>query len=386
MEKLYCAHCGEELDINEGFFVDDELYCEDCLDELFVECDDCGEYIRRDEVIETGNGRIVCEDCLDRYYTRCEDCGEYYPADEMNIVTSLGDTDYYICDDCRNYGDYYRCDNCGDLFHADDMRGDYCLECYDEIFDDILEYHGFDDWHGYFVSNINESVLKGFELEVQSGDRRYLVDELKDIVGDFCVYEQDGSLDDDDGVEIISNPFTMQWLYQNEGMFADMMKCVKNNCYDTYRTGLHIHVDREQLTNETSLSEDEVIDNILILMEVFQDELTKFSRRNKDELNEWAKFLTNGEVKKHVIDAMKNGRRYRAVNLTNENTIEFRIFNSTHELSELFASIELVDNIVNLAKHDIDGLSWNDLVSKGKYVTQYTYDSDTRVDLFDIAC
>lgn len=278
------------------------------------------------------------------------------------------------------------CANCGDLFHVDDMRGDYCLECYDEKMGGILNYHEFQDWEEHFVSNRNESTLKGFELEVESSYRTNLVNELHDIVGDFCVYETDGSLDDDDGVEIISNPFTMQWLYDNESMFSSMMEVVRDNCYDTRSAGLHIHVDKEQLTNGTSLSVDEVIDNILIIMEVFQDELTEFSRRDATDLYEWARFLTDGVVKKSVIDSSKGRGRYKALNITNSDTIEFRIFNSTHELSELFDAIELVNNIVELAKSNIDGLMWKDLIKNGKYVTQYSYESDSKVNLLDIAC
>lgn len=40
-----CTHCGRELDEYEGTCVGDELLCEDCVTDLCVVCDRCGETI-----------------------------------------------------------------------------------------------------------------------------------------------------------------------------------------------------------------------------------------------------------------------------------------------------------------------------------------------------
>jgi hypothetical protein len=140
----------------------------------------------------------------------------------------------------------------------------------------------------------------------------------------------------------------------------------------------------------TDLTQDEVIDNILIIMETFKDELTSFSRRDSHRLRQWAKFLTDdGEVvKKSKIDSKKKYSRYQALNLTNDNTIEFRIFKSTTDLKTFVATVELVDNIVNLAKGNINGLTWDKIVAKGRYLQDVSNKlvgtTDTVVKLDDV--
>jgi hypothetical protein len=62
-----------------------------------------------------------------------------------------------------------------------------------------------------------------------------------------------------------------------------------------------------------------------------------------------------------------------ALNLTKRNTIEFRLFKGTLNFKTLMATLELVDNIVEIAKSmSIDGLVWNDIIThNGKYITEY---------------
>lgn len=299
-----------------------------------------------------------------------------------------------ICADCgceidyedytNSDGDYNYCDDCGGYFHTDNGQfiGDmfYCDDCAEEHYDGIMEYHDFDDWTYNFVDNEDESILKGFELEVEGNNHREMVEELKYIMGNFCVYERDGSLDN--GFEIISNPFTMPYMYANENMFKNALESLQSNGYTSHnngRCGLHVHVNRWQLTDGSVLSTDEVIDNILLIMETFKEEIVKFSRRKSSQISRWCAFLS--DIDSHVelnyksIKECKDEHRYNryvALNLSNSNTIEFRIFRGTLKYESFMACIELVDNICNIAKGNIDGLTWNDLISNGKYVNDYS--------------
>lgn len=36
-EMICCAHCGEEIELDEAYFMDDEPCCVDCLDDLTVD-------------------------------------------------------------------------------------------------------------------------------------------------------------------------------------------------------------------------------------------------------------------------------------------------------------------------------------------------------------
>lgn len=64
--KGTCTMCGAE---NEDLTIVDELnhVCEDCLDNEFILCDECGEYWRYDAIkfYNLKDGRTLCEHCAE---------------------------------------------------------------------------------------------------------------------------------------------------------------------------------------------------------------------------------------------------------------------------------------------------------------------------------
>lgn len=387
--EIICKDCGAIIDVeNEDYIeIDDKYVCKDCMDD-YVQCEECGEWCSVDDVqwIESEDA-YICQDCLDSEFTQCEDCGGYHRIDDMYLVTNSYGDDYYICEHCRDYGDYYRCASCGELFHADDLRYheghdcDYCENCY-PYNENIMDYHDFDDWQPYTIENENESILKGFELEVSGDDGDYVAGLLKDVLGDFAVYEEDGSVD---GFEIITNPFSRQyWAKNSEKFKKEVFKILNKYGYDNCNCGLHVHVNREQLATDDLFSDD-VIDNIILIMETFKAELIKFSRRSRSDLAQWASFLTD-DGEELVFEELKKKKsrkgRYCALNITNSDTVEFRIFKGTLDYNELMATLELVDNIVDIARSNkLDGLTWNDIVSfGGSFIADYVNDCNIESD------
>lgn len=355
-EFSFCACCDEPHAIEDMIWVDHLGYvCQDCIDEVCFQCDDCGEYVVNDErnqvTGERGEVRHVCNNCLENSYFWCEGCGSYHPESEMHWDS---DSDCYYCDDCY-----------------EEHRNDYL----------VMGYHDFNDWKPHYVTTKNEGIMKGFELEIEDADVRDDARIVKDYMDDFVVMEEDGSLSR--GFEIISHPFTTEYFNTFMGRaFKSMLEELdRDGCTSgESNSGLHIHVSRECLTYNTALSEDEVIDNIIMIMESFRNELMKFSRRTEENMENWAAFISTQksdfELSYKWIKANKCGDRYYALNLTNSNTIEFRIFNGTLNFRDFMASLELVDNIVEIArKGNIDGLTWTDIVTYGGvYIVDYVND------------
>ena len=62
-----------------------------------------------------------------------------------------------------------------------------------------------------------------------------------------------------------------------------------------------------------------------------------------------------------------HGSRYTCVNLTNADTIEFRMFRGTLKLNTLIATLQLVDHICDAAifmsDDELHDLSWSSFVS-----------------------
>ena len=72
-----------------------------------------------------------------------------------------------------------------------------------------------------------------------------------------------------------------------------------------------------------------------------------------------------GEMLEHVKKG--HGSRYTCVNLTNADTIEFRMFRGTLKLNTLIATLQLVDHICDAAifmsDDELHDLSWSSFVS-----------------------
>ena len=73
----------------------------------------------------------MCDDCLENYYRQCHDCGEYHRESRMTYVDSIED---YVCRDCLEEN-YCFCDDCGEYFRSGDLTEhngrwlcDSCLE------------------------------------------------------------------------------------------------------------------------------------------------------------------------------------------------------------------------------------------------------------------
>ena len=388
---IICSVCGcpiHETEKVEADLKTGEPMCEHCYLEHFSFCACCDEPHAIEDMEYIDGYGYVCQDCIDEVCFQCDDCGEYVVNDEHNQVTGERGEVRHVCDNCLE-NSYFWCDGCGSYHPESEMHWDsdvdcyYCEECYEEHRDDylVMGYHDFNDWELHYVDSKNEGIMKGFELEIENADTRDDARTVNSYMDGFVVMEEDGSLDN--GFEIISHPFTTEYFNTYRGKsFEKMLKALyENGCTSGENdSGLHIHVSRECLTYNTTLSEDEVIDNIIMIMESFRNELMKFSRRTEKKMEKWAAFISTQksdfELSYKWIKANKCGDRYQALNLTNSKTIEFRIFNGTLNFRDFMASIELVDNIVEIArKGNIDGLTWDDIVTHGGvYIADYVND------------
>ena len=77
-EVRICDYCGRVLAEEEGTPVDDELLCDDCVEEHCVTCDHCGETIWEQNSV-SDEDTCLCQDCFDAHYYRCESCGQIVP-------------------------------------------------------------------------------------------------------------------------------------------------------------------------------------------------------------------------------------------------------------------------------------------------------------------
>lgn len=335
LPKLVCTDCGEEFPKDELYPFSGELLCLDCLEAKPVLCSCCGDRIWRDDDAGSEN-QPLCQNCFDRYYERCSDCNELISRDNA----------------------MYRSDT------------PYCQECYLALCDNNAI-------HDYYFKPTpifygNGKRFFGVELEIdgagEDSDNAAEILHIANAEQPLAYCKHDGSLDE--GFEIVTHPMTLDF-HLHSMPWERIVEEAKKLGYTSHQAGtcgLHVHVNRTAF-GSTESTQDAAIARVLFFFEKFWDELLKFSRRTQGQLNQWAARYGYKDQPKEILDHAKSGRhagRYTAVNLTNADTVEFRMFRGTLKYNTLIATLELLDCIIDAAIYltddDLKAMSWSSFV------------------------
>lgn len=379
-EKIYCCECGEELQGAMYHIGCDDYICEDCRDNYYSYCEDCDALVPNEEITDVENNRrFVCASCAE-YYCNCDHCGNLFSEECLAVDT------YYItlCSDC--YDDYYfTCEDCGEVYHVDNGRyiDDcvYCESCASDHEVDILPYNT----KPTPVFFGGDRAGYGLEVEIDNGnDREEAARDIQAAGEDHIYLKEDGSLSYK-GMEIVTHPATLDY-HVNNFPWNDICQTALSYGYrshDTDTCGLHIHASRS-LFGDSILEQDLTIAKIMLLVDRWYDtHIVQFTRRNLSKMQRWAG-KPNADIRPEDGDieaihkAKKQaGDRYRAINLCNYNTIEFRFFRGTLRRDTIIASIQWVDTIIrycrNTALKDLFNTSWEDIFSNTEHaeLTEY---------------
>lgn len=367
---VQCANCGEWIKRDESITgPDGEDYCESCSDNLFFYCEECGCTEWADDCViiadnpyqrRCGNVSYVCRDCAGRVAYQCEDCGEWY-------TDGIQDTrDGYRCEDCLE--DYCYCEECGEYVHYDewDSEAEMCCRCAEENGCHLigqyhdrprLEYIGkcLASWRGVWRGI-------GIELEIDrdESDReaeKDTAERLKEIAGDSIYFNRDGSLSH--GFEIITQPHTVAAFYSMK--WEEMLNTCKDNGYtshDAGTCGLHLHISREMF-GSTEERQGVAISKLIRFYDCFYNDILKVSRRTPEQAERWAnRYGThNRREAEEYGKKKKDAGRYYAVNNTNHATVEIRITRGTLNYNTFMACIDFMLTIAKNSRR----ISWKNV-------------------------
>lgn len=309
------------------------------MEENTIVCTHCGRAIPADE--NSGNESTpLCESCYDNHYTTCEHCGR------LILYT---DAHYERNDDDEEYP--------------------YCGRCFNQL------EHGIHDY-SYKPEPIfygTGPLYMGVELEIdnagesnRNADAVMLVGNAGDHDHIYC--KHDGSLED--GFEIVSHPMSFDY-HMNRMPWSEVIAEARSLGYLSHQAGtcgLHIHVSRDAFGTDR-YEQEEAIARVLFFVEKHWEELLKFSRRTQHQLDQWAARYGYQSEPQEILDnaKYKNRRgRYTAVNLTNADTIEFRMFRGTLKLNTFLATLQMVERIcdvaISLSDKELKDMSWTTFV------------------------
>lgn len=394
-----CAICGAVYDTSDMTATTDGNYvCDDCLEDgsafdSYEYCERCGDLTPIDEMrtvnvlVSRGQGTETwCYDCCEDHARACDDCGELWSdnyIDCYEVTGSTGNTETRdICSSCYE-DDYYVCEGCGNLVS---FTNAYVDECGDAYCPACCEHEGKLKPYGktyatnfYKISQDPYAAIGlylGVELETEAtrdGCPEDLAADICDGIGEDRVEcKHDGSLES--GCEIVTQPMTPAYHLGDTGIWSDVVRICHGHgatSHDNGNCGMHIHVSRSALSSDGDFSPTWCLDR---LMSTHRAAWVKFARRScgmswcsideqepdtatpaRDKYDDWREEY--------------HGDRYRAVNLTNSATVEWRLCRGSLNLETIRASIEMIAGLVLVcdkyadAGTDPDGKSWGDLIA-----------------------
>ena len=289
---------SEMVELTGGYWL-----CSQHSDRAII-CESCSDVVIDDDAHAVGYD-MWCTDCCDNYAFWCEDCCEYAPND-------------YAIDHQHN----------GDLLEYNDTPP--------------LVFYG-NDPHGYFL---------GLELEMEDNTGCSISSGVEMVstakgLGNHFFCKSDGSLYD--GMEMVSHPMTLAYWQSKRDDFAALTSALRSlgmRSWDTDSAGIHVHVSASAFDSDRHL---------WLFQQMFYrnpDSIAKYAGR---ESQRWARIrVEKGDVTMYT-KVRKDGRyrgldRYMAVNLTNSNTIEVRVFRGSLNPNRVYANLELVHALVEYTR------------------------------------
>lgn len=365
-EAIYdvCDCCGFAIEREESIFCEDDgsIYCDECAEDELIYCDFTNEFHFSDNMILLEDTEEYCfEDYARRHFYRCYHCNSYY---KRSYEGSYDDNDDWYCQNCfdNGYGYFYNNDDCDCLDDYHYSKNNRTVEFYNTL-------------------NETREIVPhmGFELEVDKGIGSIsdAIDEIRDLFPEyFFSFESDSSLDN--GWENISQPASLSWHLDNMHYYKNMFNIITNEgfkSHDSGTCGFHIHIDKSYFGDKLDSSEAK----LLYLFQKHWDCLLRFSRRTSGQVSDWAgKYDKNYEgTLSQIVKKGKSGclTRYRAVNLTNSNTIEIRLWRGTMNPETFEATLKFTARLAEICKTiptvQLAKMSFSDLLGNDSTILSY---------------
>lgn len=329
-----CERCNCDVHSDDLCAHDDMLLCQDCHDNLVADCADCGEAGTREDMRHIDQHGHVCDSCSEDWYT-CETCDCDVQADYTHSSPS-GET---MCESCYHDNVSY-CEHCEDDYWLHD--GPQC-DCESES--DQATIHGYNyKPDPVFFGNVPNGAFLGLELELECGSGRHsdMAELVRERLGDYGYLKSDGSLRN--GFEIVTHPASVA-EHGARFPWSTLGELVSSGArsWDAGTCGMHVHVSRRTFTGAH-------LGRFLWLFYNNVDEWQKIAGRDSQQ---WAPYDDNTRCRigKIAKRCHRPSTRYTAVNLTNTDTVEVRIFRGTLRTDTITGYISAVAAAVEYTRH-----------------------------------
>jgi len=340
-----------------------------------IDCSTCGDVIPKDDSLMTDDSNVVCSSC----YRTCDRC-DYASDSSQDWYDVEG---YRWCESCTDYHAYW-CNGCSEystdsMYYPEDRSGAYCSSCISDAFycegcdeywfdgctncdreDDerVIHDYSYKPDAIFHSTEADDKLFFGIEMETEAKrgnwDTRREASEYAQRLEpmELAYLKNDGSLNC--GFEIVTHPMTHDFLKNEANELWDTLEILRTQmnmmAWSTGTCGLHIHISRTGFTGGPHMHR--------FLQLIYKNE-GQFSTLAGRDSSRWAKFddvvisvptgrdedgYTVWKRGMSFIGKIEQGRssdRYSAVNTTNRETLELRIFKGTINHNTVKAHIDL---------------------------------------------
>ena len=317
-----------------------------------------------------------------RTEVKCCVCHETMNTNEDTNVHHSSSLSGWLHDDCVD--DVERCDTCQRLsFH---IENGICVTCLDRHSIRSYGYKPYPSFHrikpntGKPFHTDNPKSKQGIpinhfgveiEIDRHENDEGYtsnilLTDNnLASIVGHigkavancrlfYC--KEDSSLTSN-GVEVVSHPFSWNfWRTVGQDIYDSLFSVLMSSGYfsaETEEGGMHIHISKNSISRDTLLKLLWFIYESRSFMEfIAQRDVSSFASLTFRSLTGRPKEGLTFSKRRNIITKIAKDKhsyqqgRYTALNMHNDQTLEFRIFKGTLNIMTLSKAVEFIHSLL----------------------------------------
>lgn len=267
------------------------------------------------------------DDAVEESAFYCDGSQRYYASSAFDAGRTVdGDT---VCETWAELNGYWS---------DDDGHWRYGDPDEDDDGNAIPAYHQADRAWSVATARVAAIAYYGLEIELcfeNEHDRLDYYEEMGFPTGDLAA-ERDGSLDEEEGLEVISRPFTLFELRQPRNPLQRAMELAERyEVVSPCPTGYGVHVT----TNAQRLGRD----HRRRLVDATYDmrPLTEFVAGRKND----ADYYNYGNK------VSRGGCKYTAINERSDGSFEFRVFRGTAQWSVLLSYVEFVDALTEWTRN-----------------------------------
>jgi len=312
----------------------------------------------------------LCRGTCSEGRRRCAACRR------VEILPGLITPPILLCGSCNN--EFRRCTGCGDLIERPRLRCNGCtvIQLHTARAPAVIGWLGTPKCHVNCVSTgaVNHKIPPAgctfngiyfgveLEVEVRAGDVEEYAAKVLSLLPKKVIVKRDGSLTR--GFEIVSGPAVLMWHRTGwDPLFEwnDRERVLLSHDAPKATCGLHVHASRgplgglqiAKMVHFLHAPENRRFVEILSGRPAghFQDYLTpkgwflgakdvKWGGLNDGDRNAVRLVQTNRPTGQEFWSLRRDGHRYTALNLTNYDTIEFRLFRGTMKRETFLARLE----------------------------------------------